>query len=482
MLEEVLMAAVLLLARFALIVVFGVAGLTKLTDREGSRRMLVEFGVPAPLAGPLGLILPLVELAVAAALIPAASAWWGAIGALIFLMVFAAGIGVNLARGRTPDCRCFGQLHAEPAGPSTLVRDLVLAAVAGVVVVAGSRDAGPSMIGWLSLLDVRERAILTVGSVALGLSLAEALIVIQLLRQQGRLLLRIEALETRAGVAGAAPTSPGLPLGAPAPSLALRTLDDGEVVLEDLWSAGKPALLVFTNTNCEPCNQLMPDIAHWERQLAVDMTVAVIAEGSIDDNRAKAAKYGIRRMLLQRGRDVAESYGAITTPSAVLVRPDGIIGSSVVSGADEIHALVGRVPGVHKPAPHFRLPDLDGRIVDLLDFRGSKTLVVFWSPFCGFCEKMLDDLKAWEENPPRGAPGLLIVSTGDVAANRAQGFRSTVLLDQDFATARAFGAEGTPSSVLVDAQGELASELAVGANGIFALAGVRGKPQALALA
>jgi hypothetical protein len=36
MLEEVLMAAVLLFARFALIVVFGVAGLTKLGDREGS--------------------------------------------------------------------------------------------------------------------------------------------------------------------------------------------------------------------------------------------------------------------------------------------------------------------------------------------------------------------------------------------------------------------------------------------------------------
>ena len=36
--------------------------------------------------------------------------------ALALLLAFVGGIVVNLARGTTPDCHCFGQLHSEPAG------------------------------------------------------------------------------------------------------------------------------------------------------------------------------------------------------------------------------------------------------------------------------------------------------------------------------------------------------------------------------
>ena len=43
------------------------------------------------------------------------------------------------------------------------------------------------------------------------------------------------------------------------------------------------------------------------------------------------------------------------------------------------------------------------------------------------------------------------------------------LLDQQFATGRAFGASGTPSAVLVDAEGKVASEVAVGAPGVLEL-------------
>ena len=61
--------------------VFVAAGAAKLADRAGSRQAVAAFGVPS-LATPLATLLPLAELAVAAALIPAASAWWGALGAL----------------------------------------------------------------------------------------------------------------------------------------------------------------------------------------------------------------------------------------------------------------------------------------------------------------------------------------------------------------------------------------------------------------
>ena len=48
---------------------------------------------------------------------------------------------------------------------------------------------------------------------------------------------------------------------------------------------------------------------------------------------------------------------------------------------------------------------------------------------------------------------------------------STVVLDQQFSTGQAFGATGTPSAVLVDAEGKVASEIGVGAQAVLALAG-----------
>jgi hypothetical protein len=84
---------------------------------------------------------------------------------------------------------------------------------------------------------------------------------------------------------------------------------------------------------------------------------------------------------------------------------------------------------------------------------------------------MLDDLKEWEQNPPKGAPRLLVVSASTEEANRQMGLSSTVVLDQQFAVGRAFRASGTPSAVLVDAESKVASELAVGAPAVLELAG-----------
>src|SRR5947209_15440906 len=108
------MALVLLIVRLLLAAVFLVAGLAKMADLAGSRQALRDFGVPARLADPFGLLLPLAELAVAVALLPTISAWWGALGALVLLLLFVVGIGYNLVRGRHPECHCFGQLPSAP--------------------------------------------------------------------------------------------------------------------------------------------------------------------------------------------------------------------------------------------------------------------------------------------------------------------------------------------------------------------------------
>ena len=83
---------------------------------------------------------------------------------------------------------------------------------------------------------------------------------------------------------------------------------------------------------------------------------------------------------------------------------------------------------------------------------------------------MLEHIKAWERDPPDGAPQLLVVSTGTPEANRAQGFRAPVVLDRNFQTGQLFGAEGTPAAVLLDEDCRVASSVGVGAEEVLALA------------
>ena len=129
----------LLLARWLLAAVFAVAGLAKLADRSGSRQALRDFGVPARLATPLGILLPWAEIAIAAALPPPAQpggAPWGRWCACFTLL---PGSESTWPAGIDPACHCFGQLSSTPVGWPTLVRNGLLAGIAGILVCTGHR-------------------------------------------------------------------------------------------------------------------------------------------------------------------------------------------------------------------------------------------------------------------------------------------------------------------------------------------------------
>jgi peroxiredoxin len=353
--------------------------------------------------------------------------------------------------------------------------------------------------------------------------LTEGYLVLQLLEQRGHLLLRIEALEAQLTGGGygsslaAAPARPveGLPLGAPAPGFRLSGLHNEPVTLEAPRALDKPVLLLFTDPHCGPCNALLSEIGHWQRDHVREVVLAVISQGPLAVNQVKRVEHGLTHVLLQQDREVAEAYQVYGTPSAVLIHPDGTIGSPVAAVVEAIRALVAQTVGtpaaraleVHggngqqRPspnggdlhpesltmsagrkigelAPELALLDLTGTTRTLTEFRWHRILVLFRNPGCGFCQRMLEELKAWEAEPPVEAPRLLVVSSGTVEANQAMGLQSVVVLDQGFSVGQAFGASGTPSAVLVDATGTIASELAVGAPEVLAL--VQGRDPATA--
>ena len=142
-----------LAARLILFAVFAVAGVAKLLDREGSREAARGFGVPESLAGASGSGLPVAELTAAVLLLFPSTAQAGAILALVLLGAFIVAIAAAMARGEAPDCHCFGALHSEPAGAKTLVRNVILAAIAAFVLVTGP---GASPWGWIADLDTTQ--------------------------------------------------------------------------------------------------------------------------------------------------------------------------------------------------------------------------------------------------------------------------------------------------------------------------------------
>jgi len=517
------MDGVLLAARLVLAVVFAFAGLAKLTDLAGSRRAVTEFGLPAALSLPVGILLPLAEIAIAVLLIPTRTAWGASIAALALLGIFIIAIAVNLARGRKPDCHCFGQVVSAPIGWSTLVRNAILGAVAAVIVAGGRTNAGTSAVDWLNKLDTAEQVGLGIAIALAALLLAQWGFLLNLLRQNGRLLERMEALENSVATLGtgfpvgqtaAAPMAPpqpvfGLPVGTPAPPFVLSGLYGETMTLDSLRAQDKPVLVIFTDPGCGPCGELLPEIGRWQREYESRLTVALISRGAADANRAKTAEHGIRNVLLQSDDEVAQAYQSPGTPSAVMIQADGNVGSPASPGVDGIRQLVTGLMGAPAPVgqpvplldemptplpaagggngsepvappatvrvgempPAIVLKDVDNRAVDLSQLRGETTLLLFWNLGCGFCQQMLPDLKEWEKNKPEGAPRVILVSSGSVEDNRAMALKSTVLLDQNFQAGQAFGAQGTPMGIMIDANGHIASEVAAGAPGVWGLVG-----------
>lgn len=446
----------LLLLRLTLAAVFAVAAVGKLADRPGTRAAVISFGAPARVAGAIALGLALAELAVAVALLLPGSTVAGALGALLLLALFSVAIAINLARGRRPDCHCFGQVHSEPIGARSLLRNGALAVAAGGIIALAANDPGPNALAWVVSSP---GAALAVG-LAAGLGVA-TWIAFRLTRRHGVALRRIDELEAALTVAEVEipepATAPVLPIGTPAPAFP---------GLDGMLAQGRTVLAVFTSEGCGPCRELAPKLARWRRDFAEHVAVAKLSYG--DDP------------------GLADRYGVEGTPAAVAIGPSGQVESAVVHGPDAIADLFEETLLESLPAP----PDVGEAVLDLPletlsgdDTRllsrlssSGETLLLFWNPGCGFCSAMRDDLRVLEEGARDEHPSLVVISAGAREDTRADAFRSPVLLDPMSLVQSSIGAGGTPTAVLVGPDGRLRSEIAGGRDGVLRLAGVEDEP------
>jgi peroxiredoxin len=123
-------------------------------------------------------------------------------------------------------------------------------------------------------------------------------------------------------------------------------------------------------------------------------------------------------------------------------------------------------------APNFVLPDLDGNVHALVDYRGKRVLLVFSDVECGPCEAMSPDLVKLAE---KGAPKLqvLMVSRGNEEGNRrkaeAFGYPFPVMLQKSWEISKLYGMFATPIAYLIDENGVIEKDVAAGAEPILNL-------------
>jgi peroxiredoxin len=132
----------------------------------------------------------------------------------------------------------------------------------------------------------------------------------------------------------------GLTAGTPAPDFRLPRLDGGELALADL--RGDKVLLVFSDPDCSPCDELAPQLQELHVQRP-DLQVLVVSRRDAEATRVKAAKLGLTLpIVMQQQWEISLLYAKFATPIGYLIDERGILASDVAVGVGPILALPGK--------------------------------------------------------------------------------------------------------------------------------------------
>ena len=338
----------------------------------------------------------------------------------------------------------------------------------------------------------------------------------QLLRQNGRLLLRIEALEQRLDeLEFGGPDGPeGLPIGSLAPEFDLPELAGERRTLVEFRP--QPLLLIFFDPDCGFCRDLAPKLAALakgaqvsDQSLVATSDVAkarplpvILSTGEVEKNRQFFNEHKITvPVLLQKDGEVATAYQANGTPTGYLIDAQSKIASALAVGAEALLALATASvpqPSTLSPqppddrtsrfgnrslarskiprdglkagtlAPLFRLPRLDGGELALEDLRGSRVLLVFSDPHCGPCDALAPHLERWHRDHPDIR--VVMISRGEAKENRAKvkehGFTFPVVLQRQWEISRRYAMFATPIAYLINEVGVVMKDVAVGEDAI----------------
>lgn len=128
------------------------AGLAKRRDCSAFASLVSDYRVlPDHVARAFATVLPEVEIALACLLLVGVWRLWVASASTALFLTFAAGVAINLARGRrTLSCGCFGENEHAPISERHVVRNIALAGATVPSAFAGQASLSPASVEGLS--------------------------------------------------------------------------------------------------------------------------------------------------------------------------------------------------------------------------------------------------------------------------------------------------------------------------------------------
>jgi thiol-disulfide isomerase/thioredoxin len=114
-----------------------------------------------------------------------------------------------------------------------------------------------------------------------------------------------------------------------------------------------------------------------------------------------------------------------------------------------------------KPAPLWELPDKDGKMIKLADYRGQIVILDFWATWCGPCRSAMPALNSWmQEKMPKGVQ-VFSINVWENAPDKARKYFeenkfSMSLLFGENNLAQEYDFNGIPYICVIDKQGKLA--------------------------
>ena len=488
------MEAVLLIIRLVLFAILAVAGIGKLLDREGSEKAVKAFGTPDPLVKTFAFLLPIAELIFGFCLLFVSFSWIGAAGALLLLVTFIGGMLIQMIKGEAPDCHCFGQIHSEPVGPESLMRNIAIAILPIILLVSGRPNQGFALGETNAAIASNVVLALVVVTVFIGAvylrklvkentALKRQLDLIEMLESGGTLIERDEAGD---------PTD-SLPIGAPFPAFTLPDTSGKLVTFDHLIAEPIPKLFLFVGPDCRPCKAMLDEFAEWKKEFEGRIRLIFISKGTAAENLEQFGEDLSGGMLLQNKMEFANILYIKWTPAAIFVGADGNIASHPAVGDIAIRDLIaklrtedisksgyyvknsqkrGRVK-IGEPIPDFTTTDLGGNAITRDALIGKTTLAFFLSTTCSFCGEVVDQIRKWENSSDRNGTNAILFSEGDIETHRNYGLSTPIVIDEGYKVSSNLGMFGVPSAVLIDEAGNIASETAVGGPMIWSLIGRR---------
>jgi peroxiredoxin len=170
-----------------------------------------------------------------------------------------------------------------------------------------------------------------------------------MLRQQGRVLLRLDRLEARLTAVERAPwtdphanhqpASKGLAVGTTIEPFTFTDLSKRPVGLEDF--RGKRVLLVQWSPRSAGCGRLAPELGRLQEELDErDVQLLLVASGSGQANRRLAAEHNLRcPILLRSGSLHLQAFDGFQAPAAYLLDADGRVAEPAALGWAAVRAL-----------------------------------------------------------------------------------------------------------------------------------------------